>query len=140
MHKISHRKHGFITFFRYNTVQGIDSTVHRWSTPWIRISNSCSIRIPRPKSGIAHIRESSARDITGWKPQPLTAKRSICLIGKKLDENPVGLIKESRFTDIPPHINRDMELNYVYDGVCTFIVNERRLLLKRATCSFATPA
>lgn len=48
-----------------------------------------------------------------------------------LDENPVGLIKESRFTDIPPHINRDMELNYVYDGVCTFIVNGRRLLLKK---------
>ena len=23
-----------------------------------------------------------------------------------LDENPVGLIKESRFTDIPPHMNR----------------------------------
>lgn len=48
-----------------------------------------------------------------------------------LDENPVGLIKESRFTDIPPHMNRDMELNYVYDGVCTFIVNGRRLLLKK---------
>ena len=57
-----------------------------------------------------------------------------------LDENPVGLIKESRFTDIPPHINRDMELNYVYDGVCTFVVNGRSLLLKRVMCSFVTPA
>ena len=44
-----------------------------------------------------------------------------------LDENPVGLIKESRFTDITTASARLSSTDGDYS-------------LKRATCSFATPA
>lgn len=32
--------------------------------------------------------------------------------------NSIGLIKESRFTTVPPHVNSNMEIDYVYDGAC----------------------
>ena len=43
-----------------------------------------------------------------------------------LQERAVGMIKETRFTSIPPHINHDMELNFIYEGSCDFVVNGRR--------------
>ena len=57
-----------------------------------------------------------------------------------LDENPVGLIKESRFTDIPPHINRDMSLTTCTTASARLSSTDGDYSLKRATCSFATPA
>lgn len=50
---------------------------------------------------------------------------------KTLDERNVGVIKETRFTAVPPHVNRDMELCYIYDGSCDFIVNKKQLSLKK---------
>ncbi len=47
-----------------------------------------------------------------------------------LQERTVGMIKETRFTSIPPHINHDMELNFIYEGSCDFVVNNRRLTLR----------
>lgn len=46
-----------------------------------------------------------------------------------LHERSFGLIRETRFTDIPPHINRDMELCFIYSGSCDFVVNGRPLHL-----------
>ena len=37
-----------------------------------------------------------------------------------LQESPIGLIRETRFTDVPAHINHDMELTFIYDGTCEF--------------------
>ncbi len=48
-----------------------------------------------------------------------------------LQESAVALIKETRFTDIPPHVNQDMQLSYMYDGSCDFIVNGRPFTLHR---------
>lgn len=47
-----------------------------------------------------------------------------------LQERAVGMIKETRFTSIPPHINHDMELNFIYEGSCDFVVNGRRFTLR----------
>lgn len=41
----------------------------------------------------------------------------------------IGLIAESRFTTIPPHVNSDIELNYIYDGNCTYEVDGVRVTL-----------
>ncbi len=48
-----------------------------------------------------------------------------------LESRAVGLIKETRFTTIPPHVNRDMELSYVYDGSCDFVVGGQAVSLGR---------
>lgn len=48
-----------------------------------------------------------------------------------LQEDAIALIKETRFTSIPPHINIDMELSYVYDGSCDFVVNGRHITLRK---------
>lgn len=44
-------------------------------------------------------------------------------------ERSIALVKETRFTTIPPHVNHDMELSYVYDGTCDFLVNRKRISL-----------
>lgn len=43
----------------------------------------------------------------------------------------IGMIKESRFTVIPDHHHVDMELNYIYNGSCTFVINGREITLKK---------
>lgn len=42
-----------------------------------------------------------------------------------------GIVRESRYTTIPPHFHKDMELNYVYHGECTFIVNGKEITMKQ---------
>lgn len=44
--------------------------------------------------------------------------------------NSIGLIKESRFTTVPPHVNSNMEIDYVYDGACVFEVDGQRVELQ----------
>uniref|UniRef100_UPI002604F903 hypothetical protein n=1 Tax=uncultured Olegusella sp. TaxID=1979846 RepID=UPI002604F903 len=46
-----------------------------------------------------------------------------------LQERTVGLIKETRFTTIPVHVNHDMELSFIYDGTCDFVVDSRATTL-----------
>ena len=41
----------------------------------------------------------------------------------------IGLIKETRFTTIPPHVNTAMELNYLYSGSCRYVVDGRQFEL-----------
>ncbi|GMQ74646.1 AraC family transcriptional regulator [Tetragenococcus halophilus] len=43
----------------------------------------------------------------------------------------LGMIKETRYTTIPPHLHKDMELNYVYSGECTFVINGKQTTLKK---------
>lgn len=42
-----------------------------------------------------------------------------------------GIVRESRYTFIPPHFHKDMELNYIYHGECTFIINGKEILMKQ---------
>lgn len=44
------------------------------------------------------------------------------------DEN-IFILKESRFTNIPLHYHKDMEMNYVYKGNDTYIVNGKSIEL-----------
>lgn len=46
-----------------------------------------------------------------------------------LNRYTVGILKESRFTEIPFHYHTDMEMNYVCSGSCTFIMNNREITL-----------
>lgn len=48
-----------------------------------------------------------------------------------LEENAVGIIKETRYTTVPPHVNQDMELNYIYEGKCDFAVAGHSISLQR---------
>ncbi|WP_050637496.1 AraC family transcriptional regulator [Candidatus Stoquefichus sp. SB1] len=41
----------------------------------------------------------------------------------------IGVVKESRYTTIPPHYHKDMELNYIYEGTCTFIINGKEVTM-----------
>ncbi len=45
--------------------------------------------------------------------------------------NGIGLIRETRFASIPPHVNSTMELNYIYSGSCTYEVDGRSFELVR---------
>lgn len=42
----------------------------------------------------------------------------------------IGIITESRFTTVPPHVNSDIELNFIYDGGCVYEVDGARVALK----------
>lgn len=44
-------------------------------------------------------------------------------------ERPLGLIKETRYTSVPAHVNRDMELSFVYDGTCDFVIGGKEVAL-----------
>lgn len=46
-----------------------------------------------------------------------------------LRKNAVAVIKETRFCEIPPHINTAMELNYLYSGKCTYAVEDKTFTL-----------
>lgn len=48
-----------------------------------------------------------------------------------LKKDQIGMIKESRFTVIPKHHHVDMELNYIYNGSCTFVINGKEVTLKK---------
>lgn len=48
-----------------------------------------------------------------------------------LKKDMIGMIKETRFTVIPKHHHVDMELNYIYSGSCTFVINGREITLKK---------
>ena len=50
---------------------------------------------------------------------------------KTLKHENIGVIKETRFTTIPPHYHRDMELNYIYSGSCTFVINGKEVKLNK---------
>ena len=42
---------------------------------------------------------------------------------ESLSHNLVAIIKESRFTYIPMHYHKDLEINYVYSGTCTYTIS-----------------
>ncbi len=50
---------------------------------------------------------------------------------KSLGKHSISVIKESRFTTIPPHVNTDMELGFIHDGTCDFVVDGKALHLER---------
>lgn len=43
----------------------------------------------------------------------------------------LALIKETRYTIIPTHFHKDMEMNYIYEGSCHFIINGQDIFLKK---------
>lgn len=43
----------------------------------------------------------------------------------------IALIKETRYTTIPFHFHKDMEMNYVYEGSCQFTINGQNIFLKK---------
>lgn len=43
----------------------------------------------------------------------------------------VRVLKETRFTEIPFHYQTDMEMNYIYSGSCTFIIDDKEITLNQ---------
>lgn len=41
-----------------------------------------------------------------------------------------GIVRETRYTTIPAHFHKDMELNYIYSGSCTFFMNGRTIRME----------
>lgn len=56
-----------------------------------------------------------------------------------LCNNSIKLIKETRYTNIPPHFHKDMELNYIYEGSCEFIINNKKVLLSKGDVCILGP-
>lgn len=50
---------------------------------------------------------------------------------RSLHTKHLAIVKESRFTTIPAHYHKDMEMNYIYEGSCTFIINGKEVTLKQ---------
>ncbi|HBM76303.1 MAG TPA: AraC family transcriptional regulator, partial [Clostridiaceae bacterium] len=75
------------------------------------------------------------------KISPAYSNIPICKIGDQqayyfdfkntLLNNNMALIKETRYTIIPPHFHKDMEMNYIYEGSCRFTINGRNIFLKK---------
>lgn len=43
----------------------------------------------------------------------------------------IAIVKESRYTTIPAHFHKDMELNYIYRGSCTFVINGQPVVMQQ---------
>lgn len=66
------------------------------------------------------------------KTEMIQGKECYCFnFPNTLNGYTVGVLKETRFTDIPFHYHTDMELNYVYSGNYSFIINNREVTLKK---------
>lgn len=48
-----------------------------------------------------------------------------------LSHSKIYLHKESRFTKIPKHIHKAIEINYIYSGNCTQIINDKEVRLNQ---------
>lgn len=48
-----------------------------------------------------------------------------------LKKDEFAVVKETRFATIPLHYHKDMEMNYVYEGSCTFMINQKEVLLEK---------
>lgn len=46
-----------------------------------------------------------------------------------LTNSNISIMKESRFTSIPLHIHKVIEVNYIYSGTCTQIINGKKIKL-----------
>ena len=44
-----------------------------------------------------------------------------------LQQELFGIVRETRYTTIPMHFHKDMELNYIYHGSCTFVINGKTI-------------
>lgn len=51
----------------------------------------------------------------------------------------IAIIKESRFTTIPAHHHKYMEINYVYEGTCTFLINNNEIVLNKGDLCILNP-
>ncbi|GAB6107767.1 AraC family transcriptional regulator [Fusibacter bizertensis] len=56
-----------------------------------------------------------------------------------LRDNRIKLIKETRYTKIPQHFHNDMEMNYIYEGSCEFVINNTKLRLKKGDVCILGP-
>lgn len=50
---------------------------------------------------------------------------------RSLRHHSLAIVKETRYTTIPSHYHKDMELNYIYEGSCTFVINGKTITLKQ---------
>lgn len=57
----------------------------------------------------------------------------------KVFDNGIFILKESRFTHLYPHSHKNIELNYMYSGSCTFYINETEVRLKQGDICFLEP-
>ena len=56
-----------------------------------------------------------------------------------LNQQVVQIRKDSRFTNVPKYIHTNINLNYVYSGKCTYIVDNHKLVLSAGdVCLFDT--
>ena len=48
-----------------------------------------------------------------------------------LKTDTIGIVRECRYTTIPAHFHKDMELNYIYSGSCTFVIKGKEITMKQ---------
>ncbi|SKC88053.1 helix-turn-helix domain-containing protein [Maledivibacter halophilus] len=51
--------------------------------------------------------------------------------GIRLKKENITINKDSRFTYLPKHVHADMEMNYIYSGSCTYIIDGKTVVLNK---------
>ncbi|SDZ57313.1 AraC-type DNA-binding protein [Evansella caseinilytica] len=56
-----------------------------------------------------------------------------------VNESGIVISKDSRFTSVPPYVHTNVNMNYIYSGKCTYIVDEKTITLREGdVCIFDT--
>lgn len=52
-------------------------------------------------------------------------------------ETGIAISKDSRFTSVPPYVHTNVNMNYIYSGECTYVVDDKTITLKEGdVCIF----
>jgi AraC-like DNA-binding protein len=56
---------------------------------------------------------------------------------KSVSETGIAITKDSRFTSVPPYVHTNVNMNYIYSGKCTYVVDEKTITLREGdVCIF----
>ncbi|WP_165211112.1 AraC family transcriptional regulator [Streptococcus tangpeifui] len=79
----------------------------------------------------------SKRYNNGSTPQRILNGKEIFEINDyKLRVSPLHIRKDSRFTPMPPHIYSNINLNFIYSGKCTYVINNKEVTLEAGDICF----
>lgn len=71
------------------------------------------------------------------KKKTVNGKKIIIFEVDKLKSKEISMMRDSRYTSVPFHCHSNVNLNYIYSGKCTYIIdNEELTLYQGDVCIF----
>ncbi len=71
------------------------------------------------------------------KKKIVNGKEIIIFEVEKLKNKEISMMRDSRYTSVPPHCHSNVNINYVYSGKCNYIIdNEELTLFQGDVCIF----